>query len=167
MKVRARLGAGIADGGAVAHIARTRERAAAGEETFKQRGLAALEGADQGDQARPRELVCRWMCCPSSCAPLRERRDFPTNSVARRRCRQGDRFRSCKGPQDTKCAASRWNISQIAALWRARDRLPNRRAAILGLHRFPGRSGGMQPEGAEGQARRKRRAFLFGFVNLR
>ncbi len=51
--VGARLGAGIADRGAVAHRTLARQGAGAGKNAFEQGGLAALERADERDQSRP------------------------------------------------------------------------------------------------------------------
>ena len=53
-RMGARLGAGIADAGALAHRALARRAAAARQNGFEKAGFAALKGADERDQPRPR-----------------------------------------------------------------------------------------------------------------
>ena len=53
-RMGARLGAGIADAGAFAHRTLARRAAAARQNGFQKAGFAALKGADQRDQPRPR-----------------------------------------------------------------------------------------------------------------
>ena len=55
--VGARLGAAVADRGAVAHRTLPRQGAGAGENAFEQGGLAALERTDEGDQSRPADAL--------------------------------------------------------------------------------------------------------------
>src|SRR5450432_1394639 len=53
-RMGARLGAGIADAGALAHRALARRAAAARQDRLQKTGLAALKGAHQRDQPRAR-----------------------------------------------------------------------------------------------------------------
>ena len=55
--VGARLGAAVADRGAVAHRTLPRQGTGAGENAFEQGGLAALERTDEGDQSRPGDAL--------------------------------------------------------------------------------------------------------------
>ncbi len=55
--VGARLGAAVADRGAVAHRSLPRQGTGAGENAFEQGGLAALERTDEGDQSRPGDAL--------------------------------------------------------------------------------------------------------------
>ncbi len=69
-RVGAGLGARIADRGAVAHRALARQGAGAGEETFEQSGLAALERADDREQPRPAHasfVICALAHVPAPC----------------------------------------------------------------------------------------------------